>query len=288
MQSVSSVSDRAIERTKVRLRSLVENVIPLATAALLGTLVFTPLTAFATANETVDVLHVGQVLPRFNLLTATARLYLRYKVIGDKRETIDIWSRETSYETRNGQRLLHITQRWDGVVDKPYSLKQDAWFEAGTFRPITQVKELTRDGKTQVAGYRFLPDKIIGMAELANNSRKDFDASSPEPSYNFETDMELLQTLPLAEGYEASIVFYDAGPGADAPKRYRYKVLGSDTIVGPDGHPIDCWVVATNDGGSGPVVQWWYAKQTQVMIREEARLTDGSLLVKTLLNSEAT
>ena len=126
MQSVSSVSDRAIERTKVRLRSLVENVIPLATAALLGTLVFTPLTAFATANETVDVLHVGQVLPRFNLLTATARLYLRYKVIGDKRETIDIWSRETSYETRNGQRLLHITQRWDGVVDKPYSLKQDA------------------------------------------------------------------------------------------------------------------------------------------------------------------
>ena len=250
-------------------------------------LLLAPCAAFGANRAEIDALHVGQNLPRFDLLTAGTRLYLRYKVVGDKRETMDIWKREISYETKDGKRLLHITQRWDSVVDQPYTLKQDAWFEAGTFRPITQVKELTRDGKTQIAGYRFLPDKIIGMTELAGNARKDFSQPSIEPTYNFETDMELLQTLPLAEGYEASIDFYDAGPGADAPKRYQFKVVGSDKIVAADGHPTECWVLTMEDPGPGVKIRWWYAKQTQVMLREEAQLSDGSLLVKTLLTDEA-
>ena len=235
----------------------------------------------------VDIIHVGQALPRFDLLTAGERYYLRYTVVGDKRSTIDIWSRNTSYETKDGKRLLHITQRWDSVVNPGYTLKQDAWFEVRTFRPITEVKELTRDGKVQIAGYRFLPDKIVGMTELEGNSRKDFNVPSSEPAYNFETDMELLQTLPLVANYEASIAFYDPGPGADAPKRYRYKVVGSDKIYDADGHAMDCWIVTMEGDDPKVTVRWWYAKQSQVMVREEARLADGSLLVKTLLNGEA-
>lgn len=241
-------------------------------------------TAYA---QDVDVLHVGQALPHFNLLTSGERHYLRYTVVGDKRATVDIWSRNTSYEMKDGKRLLHITQRWDSVVDKAYTLKQDAWFEAGTFRPLTEVKELTRDGKVQTAGYRFLPDKIVGMTELEGNSRKDFNAPSSEPAYNFETDMELLQTLPLAANYEASIVFYDPGPGADAPRRYIYKVVGSDKIVDADDQAIDCWIVTTEEADPKVTVRWWYAKHSQVMVREEAHLADGSVLVKTLLTGES-
>jgi hypothetical protein len=137
-----------------------------------------------------------------------------------------------------------------------------------------------------VAGYRFLPDKVEGLADLPDNSRKDFSLAYAEPAYNFELDMEFLQALPLADGYAANIVFYDAGidPKAD---HYVFKVAGSDRIVGWDGRPVDCWVV-TADYNTGKVrSRFWFDKKSQVLIREEAPLDSGGTLVKTLLPPEA-
>jgi hypothetical protein len=36
-------------------------------------------------------------------------------------------------------------------------------------------------------------------------------------TFNFETDMEFLQALPLAKGYEAQIVFHHPGGGRRRP-----------------------------------------------------------------------
>ena len=33
--------------------------------------------------------------------------------------------------------------------------------------------------------------------------------------------------------------------------------------------------------------RFWFAKRTQVLVREEGRANDGGILVKTLLNAEA-
>ena len=166
-------------------------------------------------------------------------------------------------------------------------MKIKSWFEAGTFRPLTHIRRATKeDGSTVVAGYRFEADKVVGVADLADNSKKDFSLAYAEPAYNFEHDMEFLQTLPLAEGYGANIVFYDAGidPKAD---RYVFKVTGSARIEGWDGKPVDCWLV-TADYNTGQVKsRFWFDKKTQVLVREEAPLKDGGYLVKTLLPPEA-
>lgn len=121
---------------------------------------------------------------------------------------IDIWSREISFDTQNGRKLLHIHQQWDEISPSAV-LIQDSLFEPDTLRPLTHVKSLTREGKNTVGGYHFLPAKIVGMDDLRNNSRKDFVQLSKEPAYNWETDMEMLQSLPLAQGYAANINFYD-------------------------------------------------------------------------------
>lgn len=227
----------------------------------------------------------GQPLARAMLLKPGVHRYLRYVVQDGKRSTKDIWSREVRYETVDGQRQLRITQRWDAVSEKPYTRKQDSVFEAGTMRPITHVNETTRDGKTVRSGFRFLPGKIVGMAEMQDNAKKDFVALSPEPTYNFETDMEFLQSLPLAAGYAASIPFYD--PGLDPPARYVFKVAGADALAGADGRAIDCWVVTADYNEPGHLTRFWFAKKSQVMIREESPMPDGGLLVKTLLPPEA-
>ena len=232
---------------------------------------------------------VGEVLARFALLKAGVHRYVRYRIDGDKRTLIDVWTRRISFEPKDGRMLMHIWQRWDEANAKPggaTALEQDSWFEPSTFRPLTHIRRVTMDGKIIVGGYRFLPDKVIGLADLPDNTRRDFSLAYAEPAYNFEYDMELLQTLPLAEGYAANIVFYDAGidPKAD---HYVFKVAGSDRILGWDGRAVDCWVV-TADFNTGAVrSRFWFDKKTQVLVREEAPLDGGGTLVKTLLPPEA-
>src|SRR4051812_33737641 len=80
---------------------------------------------------------VGEALPRVNLLIPGVHRYLRYKVKDGERHPIDIWSRVISFETRDGRRLLHVSQRWDEVGPPAFFLEQDSWFEPDTFRPIS-------------------------------------------------------------------------------------------------------------------------------------------------------
>lgn len=228
----------------------------------------------------------GQPLPRIGLLKPGVHRYLRYKVAADgARKAIDIWARTVSFEAPagGGSPQLHIIQRWD-EVDGPL-LIQDSWFDPQTFAPKTHIRHLERDGKTTIGGYLFTPGKVVGMPDLPDNGRKDFALALPEASYNFEYDMEFLQVLPMAAGRTFDIPFYD--PGLDQPGRYRFVVAGAARLAGPDGRPVDCWLL-TADYNTGKVVsRFWFAKADQVLIREEQVQKDGGLLVKTLLPPES-
>jgi hypothetical protein len=244
-----------------------------------------PLRALAVKPSEPEKIVVGQTLARLSLLKPGVHRYLRYSATGSKREAIDIWSRTISFAIKDGRGLMHITQRWDEVGTPQVFVEQDSWFEANTFRPLTHVKTVSRDHKVQIGGYQFLPDQIVGLKDLRDNVRKDFAIASPEPAYNFEYDMELLQALPLATGYQASVDFYD--PGVEPPARYIFTVAGSSRIAGPDGHLLDSWVVTADYNTDHVVSRFWFDKRTQVLIREEQARPDGSVVVKALLPPEA-
>ena len=238
------------------------------------------------ALSAVTELHVGDKLARADLLKPGTHRYIRYTITADgHRNAIDIWTREISFETLNGRRVLRIHQQWDEAAP-PSTLVQDAWFDPDTLRPLTHIRKSIAGGKTNVAGCRFLADKIVGMDELADNARKGFSQDSSEPAYDWEIDMEMMQALPLAPDYAASINFYD--PGDDPPARYVYSVTGSQTIAGPDGSGMDCWIVTIEFPTPKGVVKrhFWLDKKTQVLVREETFFLDGSILVKSLLAPE--
>jgi hypothetical protein len=167
------------------------------------------------------------------------------------RKAIDIWTRTISFENHNDRAALHIVQRWD-EVDGGVVLIQDSWFELKTFVPLTHIRHREKDGQITIKGYQFTSDKVIGIKDLADNSAGDFVMNLPEPAYNFEYDMELLQTLPLKSGIEFDIPFYDAGIDKK-PDRYNFRVGGEDRTTGPDGRAINCWLV-TADYHTGKVV----------------------------------
>jgi hypothetical protein len=240
----------------------------------------------ATAAELVRI-HVGQPLARFSMLQPGAHRYLRYTVGPDgQRNAVDIWERRISFAPApDGKAGMHIVQRWDEVGSKTV-LTQDSWFDRGTFKPITHIRHVEKDGKSQLGGYRFAAGKVVGMPDLPDNLRRDFVMLMPEPSYNFEYDMELLQALPLAAGRTFDIPFYDAGIDPK-PDRYRFKVAGSSKVRDWDNRLIDCWLV-TADYHTGKVVsRFWFDKASQVLVREEAMQPDGKLLVKALLPPES-
>jgi hypothetical protein len=235
------------------------------------------------ANAAVHNIDVGTQLPRFALLKQGTHHYLRYMKDKGANTPIDIWERELRFEDKDGKRLMHVRQRWDGVAPKSYTLQLDSWFEPGTFRPISHQRIREMDGKRVVEGFAFSPVKVTGMQDLADNTQKDLVVESSEPTYNFETDIEFLQTLALAEGEEFRINFYHPG-GKAVPQRYTWKVVGSETIAGPAG-PVDCWVLTTDYNQQGPsaISKFWFAKGSQVMVRQES-VTPKGTLVKTLID----
>jgi hypothetical protein len=241
----------------------------------------------AAKQEHVTTVNVGDRLARFDLLKPGVHRYLRYTVTADgHRNAIDIWSREISFESKDGKRLMHVHQQWDEVGKPPVVVVQDSWFEPDTFRSVEHRRVVTRDGKPTTSAFRFLDDKVVGDDAVADNAKAGFVQVLSEPTNNWETDMEYLQALPLAKGYAANINFYD--PGRDPPARYTYAVTGEDRIAAGDGSVAECWIVSIDfkDGDKVVPVRFWFAKKTQVLLREEMKSSDGSTLVKMLLSPE--
>src|ERR1700735_2026985 len=238
-------------------------------ATVLAVLVAMVCTALAAAPPSpVDTLDVGQALPRATLLTSGVHRYVRYMISDDSRTLIDLWSRRLSYENLSGRQVLHIHQRWD-AADKSYVAIFDQIFEAKTFRPLSQTQSVTRNGATKTLSVTFDGPKVDSISAGGNGAASPLHENFSMPFYNFHTDMELLQALPLKTGYLASIPFYDVAQ--EPPARYTYRVVGEESLPGADGAPIECWLVVYQppDPKNGPI-RFWFAKRNQVLVREEA------------------
>jgi hypothetical protein len=241
-----------------------------------------PVAALAGTPAVPNRLNVGDRLARFGLLKSGRRSYLRSQIRNGAHVATDIWQREVRFERVDGVDRLRIVQRWDGTGKEPSLVERDSLFETGTFRPLTHVRTTRAGGKTVVEGFRFGEKALTGMRELADNSQAAVDVPFPEPMYNFETDMEMLQTLPLARGYAVSIPFFH--PVGGAPARYLWRVAAEEALAGPDGRGIDCWLVETDyNRPQSPPARFWFAKGTQQLIRQESRGPDGIIHLKTLL-----
>lgn len=251
--------------------------------AAVGAALAVALVATTTAFAAPTPVPVGQPLARFDKIKPATHRYLRYRQVGDTITPLDVWTREIRIEPdASGVKRLHIVQHWDGAT--PGTVKQlDSWFELGTFRPFThQRSTIGKDGQTKIEGFDFKPDRIVGLKDLPGNAQVAYDMASPQPAFNFETDMETLQALPLAKGYEAQIVFHHPAGGAPAP--YLFKVAGSETLNSSAGGKVDCWVVTTDyNHPEGPVARFWLAKDSQVVVKVVSPAPDGSTWVKTLL-----
>lgn len=228
----------------------------------------------------VHRLRVGDALERLHLLRPGAADYLRSEQRGEAHRPIDIWRREVRIDPARGGDRLVLLQRRDGAAGA--GDLQASVFELPALRPLEHRRERSRDGTVQVEAFRFSANGAFGDAAAEGDPRSGFAQAFEEPMFNFEADLELLQTLPWAPGYSVSIPFYH--PGGGAPARYVWSVAGEDAVTAPDGRAIGCWLVETDyNVPGGPPARFWLARSTQQVLRMEAQAPDGVLHRKTLL-----
>ena len=226
----------------------------------------------------VAEIRVGQAFERFGMLKPGTRLYIRFRLKDGVATPIDLQTKELRFPLVEGHRRLRITQRWQGEGGH---LELDSWFEAGTFRPLTHSRTTTRDGAAKTEAFEFLGNEVRGTRREAGKAAAEFSVASPVAPFNFETDLETLQSLPLRPAAEFKLVFYH--PGGQAPAVYSFKVAGEEVLRTPLGN-FDCWVVTTDYNAPGhPVSRFWFAKSSQLAVRTESPLKDGSTIVKALV-----
>lgn len=246
----------------------------LAAVALLG---------IGVAQAATTEVKVGDPLPRYDRLKPGTHRYIRVKVTDDTWTVNDVWTRDVRFETQNGLKRVHIVQHWDAAGAGNGRLDIDSWFEEKTLRPLTHVRKRTKDGQTVVEAFDFQSDKVTGLADVENNAVKDLNLALTKPTYNFEIDMEMFQTLPLAPGYEAKMNFYH--PGGKGQGDYVFKVAGSDVITLPSGGRLDCWVVTTDyNAPERPLTKFWVAKDSQLVIKTVSELDARTKLMKLLID----
>ena len=232
------------------------------------------------------LLRAGEPLARADLLKPGTQRYLRYLVKNGHRNPLDMWVRTVSFEERDGRRIVRIVQQWDGVGEEPTVRIEESVAEAGTMLPISQRRVYTSAGKTTTWAYLFDGTAVAADPAVADNRAAGFSKATPAPVYNFVPDIEWFRQLPMQEGRVFVAELYDPGP--EEPGRYRLTVAGSARIAGPDGRPVDCWLVTTDyNHPERGLTRYWFAKANQYLVRQEVDTGERGYLVKILLPPEA-
>jgi hypothetical protein len=174
------------------------------------------------------------------------------------------WLRNVQMETRNGQKVFHITQRWYGS-DSAYYATFSSLNNAADFAPIYHSE--TANNKTNA--YNWNAKQITGADSVSQNGKKGFLLDFKTPNFNWNLDIETFEMLPLAEGKNFAINFYDAG--LDPPAYVLYKVTGSEVLSTLDNQRVDCWKLYTEGDSKGTHYSetYWISKKNHVFLKEE-------------------
>ncbi|HYH13881.1 MAG TPA: hypothetical protein VD794_01590 [Flavisolibacter sp.] len=78
-------------------------------------------------------------------------------------------------------------------------------------------------------------------------------------------DLEVFSTLLFKVGTTYLINFYD--PGLAAPQYRAYSVSGSSSLLGHNGQPVDCWLLAHSSDKNKEV--FWISKKTKEVLKLE-------------------
>jgi hypothetical protein len=175
-----------------------------------------------------------------------------------------VWNRQVNFKIHNGSDVIEITQHWFGsdTTSNRYvysiSLRKN-------FAPLYHYTKSSRG----IEAFDFEERKITGSDTVNGNAKKDLEVFLPQPTLNWEDDLEIFSTLPIKKvGQRFIMNFYHPG-GRSAPAYYEYAVTGSEKIKTIEDRTIDCWQLKINYGPQGWAIFWIGKKSHEVLKMQE-------------------
>ena len=174
------------------------------------------------------------------------------------------WLRDIKLEQRKGEKVFTVTQHWYSTDSATYRSIYSV-NRASDFAPVYHAETIG----TKTKAYNWGPDKITGADTVAQNLQKAFSLDFKLPNFNWNLDIETFEMLPLAEGKNFIINFYDAG--LSPPEWVSYKVTGSETITLLNNEKVDCWKLFTEGDSQGTHYSetYWISKKNHEFLKEE-------------------
>lgn len=212
--------------------------------------------------QSIDTLKVNSDRLLMNELSAGQARYLVYIEFPDgSLKDISIWERKVSVKDEK----VMIFQQWKNQdVSKTREL-----FSVSRLKNFEPIYHSTKNGKGVVEAFEFYPHTIKGADSVTNNSRKDFSLILKEKTFNWELDIEMLQTLPYELGKTFVINFYHPG-SKKLPAYYQYKVLSLEDILHSNGEKTRCWVVEIVYSKNNKATFWIDVKHKKMLRMEES------------------
>lgn len=123
-----------------------------------------------------------------------------------------------------------------------FDMRDDFVLDAATLRPLRLVN--TRNGRTHVT-VAYGQDRITGERTKEDGSTQPIDIPLTEPVWEGNLYGPLFAALPLAEGAQFTLPYwqYDKGFG-----HFTVRVTGVETVATAEG-PVEAWVL---DAGASP------------------------------------
>lgn len=244
----------------------------------------------STQAQTIDTIRVNDHRLQLGRLATGTHRYLVYnETAAGERTNMWIWERTVTTGFRPGAPIkammkpysFIITQHWYGSDAQHGVRKVTSVVRHEDFAPLYHFSELTANGKTQTEAFDFRADSVVTPDTVTTTAPRTAQAL-PEPTYNWELDLELFPLLPLKDGKTMAINFYH--PGAPlAPAYYNYTVKGSDNLLLYNGRKASCWVL-TIDYGQGNYAIWWIDKKKHLVWRMKEYF-NGQYRFKVLMTS---
>jgi hypothetical protein len=173
-----------------------------------------------------------------------------------------LWNRDIRFEQVQGKERMVIRQHWIGA-DTLSNRTIESVMEKD-FTPIFHTSTSVRG----TAAFNFAPDKITAADTARTNPWRKFVMPTPEPTYNWELDMEFFESLPLKANTVFLINFYHPG-SKTGPQAYAYKVTGSEKLPTINNQTIDCWLLRIDYSPENYGIFWVTKKTHEVLKMEE-------------------
>jgi hypothetical protein len=191
------------------------------------------------AQEKTDTLHIAQNPLQTKWIRPGKNTYLVFFEDSAGRKTrLSLMDRTISFDKKEGKDIIVIDQDWTSG-DTSGLRKVLSYVDRKSFAPIYHYTWASKPG---VQAFQFKENTIAGVDTVAASTNKTFNISAPEPTLNWELDLETFSTLPYKDNVNFAIPFYHPG-GRSAPQFYLYRVSGSEQLTLLNGQKEDCWTL---------------------------------------------